>query len=516
MGRKSSVTAPAGAETCFLPRATGFVLAAAFAACASPTADDGAAPLPAQVTLRGDGWLRGDLHIHTQHSDGADTTSIVLALATFLEDERFLAVHPEYEGSGLDFIAVTDHRTVAVIDDPEFTSDRLVLVPGMEFGTKGHANIWGLSEFVDHDPDGDGVSADDIRAAIEAAHAQGALFSINHPMLPSIPWPWDTRNVEGVEVWNSFWAAAKPPITPARLASWESSFGDASPFFERATEATGILGNDQALAFYEALLSRGVHLAVIGGSDRHQLVFPAFPTTYVRAESTDLTGLLAGIRARHTYVSRTPAGPQLRADIEVRGRTYALGDRVPVRAAGEAVTVRVHVSRAKGGRLRLIRGAFVDTDDALAAAALGHIAQEASLAEDALELSWTLDVKPGDWLYPVVHEPLVPAGTPPALADKLVELATVTATCGESPAELAGVVLENFELEGFLEPTECDPARWRPDQPQCAPVDQIGFGTMFLPDPIDRPFHVVVEDGAPTDWCMGAVASAVLFTADDG
>jgi hypothetical protein len=35
--------------------------------------------------------------------------------------------------------------------------------------------------------------------------------------------------------------------------------------------------------------------------------------------------------------------------------------------------------------------------------------------------------------------------------------------------------------------------------------------TYFLPDYIDRAFNAMIEDGELTEWCMGAVGSAVRF-----
>ena len=142
------------------------------------------------VRMREDGWLRGDLHMHTTWSDGKDSVGMVIAIAEYLEDPAFVAAHPEYEGNGLDFISITDHRCVDSLSDPEWTSDRLILIPGQEFGGDGHANIWGVTEFVPHDPTGEGTDLDDLLGAIDTAHNAGGVFSINHPKDSGNPWPW--------------------------------------------------------------------------------------------------------------------------------------------------------------------------------------------------------------------------------------------------------------------------------------------------------------------------------------
>ncbi len=55
---------------------------------------------------------------------------------------------------GLDFIAVTDHNTISQYDalrelQPYF--DQLLFIPGREVTTfQGHANVFGITRFVDY------------------------------------------------------------------------------------------------------------------------------------------------------------------------------------------------------------------------------------------------------------------------------------------------------------------------------------------------------------------------------
>jgi hypothetical protein len=46
---------------------------------------------------------------------------------------------------------------------------------------------------------------------------------------------------------------------------------------------------------------------------------------------------------------------------------------------------------------------------------------------------------------------------------------------------------------------------------QCIPADQKSIATYYVPDWLSRVLNAVMEEGHPSDWCMGAVASAVLF-----
>lgn len=493
----------------------------ALAACSPKTTDTadtappGSEPAP-QATPRDAGWLKGDLHQHTTYSDGYDPVAVVVALSEYLDDPDFLAFHPEYVDNSLDFAAISDHRTVDAMADPDFHSDEIVLVPSEESSAGGHANIPGVTTYVDHDPDGDGTTLEDVLAAIEAAHAQGALFSPNHHLIQGIPWAFDARDIDTVEVWNSGWALASPGTTADDLASWEAGHGPASPFFRRAVLDQGTLSNHQALTMVEAMLSRGVHVGVVGGSDRHALLLPGFPTTYVRAPEGDLQAVLDGMAARHTYVSRTPVSGQVLATFLVDGAEYLAGDAIPVAAGGTEVTVEVRVTRAEGGLLRLVQGGYVETDEAVETAPLGAVVAEEEVASDDHLLTYTFTAVPGDWLYPLLLEPLVAPGLTEADGEVIRDLATAAATAGEDYVDIALAVGPYLDLEILGDPTRCDPEDWSEETLQCVLADMDGMATFYVPDRLDRAMNAWVEDGAVTDWCMGAVGSAVLFVEAGG
>lgn len=483
-------------------------LAAALIACEPPPEG-----LPStEVAPREEGWLRGDLHQHTEHSDGDDTTGTVIRIAESLTSELFLEAHPEYEGNGLDFMAITDHRTVAILEDPELTSDQLILIPGEEFGSNGHANIWGMSRLVDHDPDDDGVSLEDIRAGAADATEQGALFSVNHPFLQGIPFPWDLRDHHALEVWNSGWSLMGGALSAEEVEAWEAEHGPASPMFRRAAQVRGGGNAVQALIWYEAQLSRGIHLALVGGSDRHTLLMMGFPTTWVRAESETVDGVLEGIRDRHTFVARTPVSARVELEVEVDGERYIMGDQVPLPESGEA-QLTVRVGRSDGAMVRLIAGEAVASDEDLSGAPLGQVIFEAEVEGDSFTAETPLAVTPGSWVYPVVLEPLVAPGLTEEQAVQVREVAAgALETGGEDFARLAGIAIELADVGAALGTDPCEPEEWSDDLFQCLPADDDNMGTFFIPDHLDRAFNVYAEDGQMTDWCMGAVGSALLFT----
>ncbi len=478
-------------------------------------ATDTDAPRPPDpaMRLRNAGWLSGDLHQHTTYSDGEDPVRVAVRIAEYLRDPAFLAFHPEYEGNAIDFAAITDHRTVDQNADPDFHSDSLVLIPGEEFGGPGHAGIWGLSAFVSHDPGGDGSTLEDYAGGVDAAHAQGALFAMNHPMIPGHLFGWDLRHHDAIEVWNTRWLLQGMTF-PEDQAAWEAAHGPISPFASKAIGYQDDGGGGQVLRFYEAQLALGIHVALVGGSDRHVLFPVGFPSTWVKAATRDMAGVLDGIRARHTFVTRSPVSATVELSMQVDGTAYEMGDEVPIPPGGADVVVTCRVTRATGARVRLVRGGRVATEADLPAATLGQVAFEATADDDDYEAAATLSFQPGDWLYPVVHQPMIAPGLDPALAAQAQTVAgKASQYSDENYAPIIEALLPYMDTDVVLAPEMCDPADWIASDLQCMTADDNGMATFFLPDWIDRILNGVVEGGQASSWSMGAVGSAVRFVA---
>ncbi len=222
-----------------------------------------------------EGWLRGDLHCHTRYSDGDSWPSDMLHAAA---------------EAGLDFLGVTDHNNVA--HHAEYGPGGGILpivVPGVEVTTYGgHWNAWGTDRWWEfREPEESAVES-----AMRAAAAAGALVSVNHPKPFGPPWEYSTaRGFHAVEVWNGAWGGL----------------------------------NSTALAFWESRLRAGERLIAVGGSDTHVLrsddadlrhgPSPGTPTTWVEAgPDADAAAILGAMRAGRTFVSASPAGPQLYLD----------------------------------------------------------------------------------------------------------------------------------------------------------------------------------------------------------
>lgn len=216
-------------------------------------------------------WYAGDFHVHSIESGDAK--------ATF---EQIVSLS---QSVGLDFVMLSDHNTNAQL---EFYADfhqkhpDFLLLPGVEYTTYwGHANAIGATEWVSdrtEPPD------NSILQAAQKFHDQGAIFSINHPMLDigdaciGCAWTQDlpAENIDAVEI------------------------------------ATGFIGlvTDDAVTFWDQLSLEGRHTTAIGGSDDHTAGIDegptgkpiGTPTTMVYATELSLKGIQDGIRNGRTVV----------------------------------------------------------------------------------------------------------------------------------------------------------------------------------------------------------------------
>ena len=257
-------------------------------------------------------WYRGDLHAHSEHSDGANTVDEIVDYT---------------RRAGLDYFALTDHNTISHWDDLARLNDGApLLIPGEEITMYGgHANVWGLKDWIDFR----GTDADKVRALVDDANSRGSMFSINHPDSP-IPWLHPSvRGYQAIEVWNAPWR-------------WY---------------------NEPALLRWVAHLDAGERMIAVGGSDSHcvppakmtQPNGPGEPCTWAYVEGP-LTqrAVLDAVEQGHVFISETPGGPfiELRADPSGNGRFEGLPGDVIDAKAGAVVRFRVKYRGPDGKHLR--------------------------------------------------------------------------------------------------------------------------------------------------------------------
>lgn len=268
-----------------------------------------AAPLKAAP-----GWYRGDLHLHTGHSDGSCAAQSGKRMPCPVHKTLDAAV-----ARGLDFVAVTDHNTSSHFQglaelQPHY--DHLLLIPGREVTTfQGHANIIGMTAPLDFQLGG--TRAPTFAHILDQAEAAGALVTINHPGLPS-----------GEACMGCGWTA---PVDFSRIDAVEVINGGISS------------GRLSGLPFWTARLNEGQRVTAVAGSDNHDATLKPTkaaavgrPTTVVYADNLSQDAILAGIRAGRVFIDAQGTPDRL---LDVR---YAAGK------------VAIRVTHAAGGVVSMI------------------------------------------------------------------------------------------------------------------------------------------------------------------
>ena len=272
------------------------------------------ASLPAVVSGRGLDWYRGDLHLHTVHSDDSHQPGDLAAAAHV---------------AGLDFIVSTDHNTRAANRVwAACRTDGLLVIAGEEVTTRhGHWLAVGLppSGWVDwrYAPR-DGVFG---RYAAQV-RLGGGLVVAAHPAvpLPGSAWEFGYRDVDALEVWNGVWN----------------------------------LDDEISLRIWHRLLREGRRIAAVGGSDSHaphQRV--GLPQTVVHAAELSTPALIDGLRRGRSYLAESAAMTlELTASCPVGDDTLAAGPgETLVVPPGTPATVSAAVAGAPGTSLAIITAA---------------------------------------------------------------------------------------------------------------------------------------------------------------
>lgn len=278
----------------------------------SPIEEHSFTPGPLVIGTR---WYRGDLHMHTAHSDGSCTSQSGKSVPcpTFLTAEAAAS-------RGLDFIAITDHNTTSQYDDmrelqPYF--DKLLLIPGREITTFwGHFNIFGVTEFVDYRVTSGGL---DVNAILRDVRAKGGIASVNHADSPT-----------GEICMGCGWT---PKIDV-----------DMSLF----TGVEVINGGGLMLSsedFWDRQIAKGARLTAIGGSDNHHATSEAgrpgsigWPTTVVEATELSVPGILEGIRRGRVFIDLTASHDKM-VDLEARDSAESTGMEAHIARMGQSLDV---------------------------------------------------------------------------------------------------------------------------------------------------------------------------------
>ena len=274
-------------------------------------------------------WYRGDLHMHTAHSDGScpSQSGRMVPCPLFLTVQT-AAAH------GLDFIAITDHNTGSQNNDmrelqPYF--DRVLLIPGREMTTfHGHFNVFGVTQFIDYRVTPGGL---DLNAVLRDAASKGGIASVNH--------------------------AESPGGEACMGCRWEPPADEDMNLFTAAEVING--GRTSHAKFWDAQLRDGHRLAAIGGSDSHNATSPpgphgsiGWPTTVIEADELSVTAILNGIRAGRTFVDLT-ASHDKQLDFEAKsGDSHARMGEVLHTTAASTIEVQIHAVACAGSVVHLL------------------------------------------------------------------------------------------------------------------------------------------------------------------
>ena len=224
------------------------------------------------------------------------------------------------------------------------------MIPGTEVTTyHGHYNSIGSSAFPDFrggpviDQAGTQLAPTVLPASqLPALEAGGGWTQVNHPTIfpgaPTLcrgcPWDWtdaetDYSHVDAIELQTG----------PADIGTSQNPF------------------TKTAIAFYEARLAQGFHIAAVGSSDSHQADKTDITTapigratTVVHATELSQPAVVQGIRDDHTYVKfYGNDGPDIRVAAHSPGAPDAtIGDTI----AGPELGLEVEVLRAGAGATR--------------------------------------------------------------------------------------------------------------------------------------------------------------------
>ncbi len=296
------------------------------------------------VIEQGPRWYRGDLHVHSFES--TDATATFDEIAAIMRERS------------LDFVAVTDHNTTsqhALLAAYQQDVSDFLFIRGMEITTyQGHANAWGISEYVDHRAGLNGRSSAEMVADVLA---QGGLFSVNHPTMDlgalCIGCAWDHedtpwQDVAAIEIQSASYDATVGLFTPRAIELWDSQ------------------------------LDQGHHITAVGGSDDHRagIDLPSTgapigsPTTLVWADELSEAAILEGVAAGRVIVQlRGPDDPMVELALRTEDQTVtALGETV----VADEVELEVAVEGGEGLEALVVRNGLPDLIEPIDAASWSH------------------------------------------------------------------------------------------------------------------------------------------------
>lgn len=285
---------------------------------------------PDSAPGRGTAWYRGDMHLHSVHSDGRRLPEEVAAGA---------------RQAGLDFIVSTEHNTTSAHGIwGNFATPDLLIINGEEVTTRnGHYLALGLDRgrWIDwrYRAEDDALSA-----FTHQIHAANGLAVAAHPYCVSVgcSWKFGYDGVDAIEVWNGVWTQDDEAV----LATWDN-----------------LLMAGAATRHW---------VPAVGNSDAHsEPAVIGLPHNVVLANRLERGAIIAGVKRGTLWVAESQA-VNLSFTATAADRTAGIGERLEVDDA-EPVTVTLNVSGAPGAIVRFFTDEGQIFQTALAASGTGTI-----------------------------------------------------------------------------------------------------------------------------------------------
>ena len=248
----------------------------------------------------GERLLYGDLHIHSDASDG--------------KYDAF-EIGKKAKEAGLDFVALANHNNYSLNFSLPVMND-FTFIPAVEWTHyKGHMNFFGVnnpfgSSFIAN-------SEEEMKELISQARRKGAIISVNHPKCRFCPYLWEDENAfDMIEIWNG-------PMRPT---------------------------NTDGIEWWTQLLKDGRKIPIVGGSDYHSpkgFAKIGNPVTVVYSSSPSAQDILEAIKNGHSFVAYGKEGPVL----DLHYGSFRMGDTAEITQGTELV---VKAENCKNSRIILV------------------------------------------------------------------------------------------------------------------------------------------------------------------
>ncbi|CAN6655540.1 hypothetical protein TRVA0_028S00804 [Trichomonascus vanleenenianus] len=212
-------------------------------------------------------WYRGDLHVHSVHSDGKHKPDELISAA---------------RKRSLDFFFSTEHNTSSAgLDFGRYVPSDFLVGRGEEVTTKyGHWNAIGLNvgQWIDaRIPDDES-----LKKAVAQVHDSDGFAIINHPFDIQLACGWGYSfidEMDAIEVWNGPWKAHDEDYR-----------------------------NINAVAQWDKFLRENKVFTAVGASDTHFMPRDVIgrPQTVICSTDLSVASLICALRKRKAYIVGEP------------------------------------------------------------------------------------------------------------------------------------------------------------------------------------------------------------------